>query len=80
MCRLKKNGGPGPVRLASHAPRPPSPDDGWVTLREAAPLFGLKVRTLQTPPWLARLGAVKVGRGWWVSEAALDRLESEPGR
>jgi hypothetical protein len=40
---------------------------------------GLKVATVMKPRWLTRLGAVKVGRRWLVTRAALRGLiEQEP--
>ena len=76
-CRLGKDGGLRPARPIAPAPLPSSPGDGWVTLHEAAPLLGLKVTTLRTLPWLVRLGAIKVGQGWWVARTVLDALKEQ---
>ncbi len=71
-CRLKKKGRLRPARRTARASR-----DGWVTLHEAARLLTLKVRKLQTAPWLVRLGARKAGRGWQVARTAVEEALKE---
>ncbi len=76
-CRLRKNGGVGRGRLNLPEPQPSPPSDDWINLREAAPLLGIKITTLQTLPWLVRLGAMKVGQRWWVARTVLDGLKDQ---
>ena len=76
-CRFKRDGGLRPERRIAPTPRPAPPGEDWVTLHEAARLLALKVKTLQTTPWLVRLGARKVGRGWWVARTVLDGLKEQ---
>ena len=76
-CRFKRNGGLRLERRIAPAPRPALPSEDWVTLHEAARLLAVKVKTLQTTRWLVRLGAMKVGKGWWVARTVLESLREQ---
>ncbi len=76
-CRLEKDGGLRPKRSTAAAPPPASLGEDWITLHEAARLLALRVATLQTSPWLVRLGAVKIGREWLVARTVLDGLKDQ---
>ena len=81
VCRLKKVGGLGRKKVRADRGSTFTLYDGdWLALHEAAAELGLKVATVTKPRWLTRLGAVKVGRRWLVTRAALRGLiEQERG-
>jgi excisionase family DNA binding protein len=51
-----------------------------MTTAEAAAELGVTVRRVQALIGAGRLAASKVGRDWWITPAALDKVRVRPPR